>query len=183
MHLLLIKSYPIYALSTVKFLLDYCNMHDIWLNPTKIKNDRIASKCCNVLMSKYVGFWNKMLQNTDSSSLKKKKSNIYVHGDNKLKTYCLIKSEYRMEAYVTSIANLTNRKMLVKLRCSNHPLLTEVGRHHKMDVDTSKCNLCDRLEDEIHFVTECQLYRETRNRFFSEVRISQNDCTKIMFVR
>ena len=43
-------------LSTVKFLLDYCNMNDIWLNPTKIKNDTIASKCCNVLMSKYVGF-------------------------------------------------------------------------------------------------------------------------------
>ena len=51
-------------LSTVKFLLDCCNMNDIWLNPTKVKNDTIASKCCNVLMSKYVGFWNKMLQNT-----------------------------------------------------------------------------------------------------------------------
>ena len=63
-------------LSTVKFLLDYCNMNDIWLNPTKIKNDTIASKCFNALMSRYVGFWNKMLQNTDSSSLKEKKSNI-----------------------------------------------------------------------------------------------------------
>ena len=97
-------------LSTVKFLLDYCNMNDIWLNPTKIKNDTIASKCCNVLMCKHVGFWNKILQNADSSSLKKKRSNIYMHGNNKLGTYCLIKSEYRMEAYLTSIAERTNRK-------------------------------------------------------------------------
>ena len=37
-------------LSTVKFLLNYCNMNDIWLNPTKIKNDTTASKCCNVLI-------------------------------------------------------------------------------------------------------------------------------------
>ena len=102
----------------------------------KIKNDAIASKCCNVLMSTYVGFWNKMLQNTDSSSLKKKKSNIYMHDNNKLRIYCLIKSEYRTEAYLTSIANRSNRKMLAKLRCSNHPLLIEVGRHCKMDIDT-----------------------------------------------
>ena len=164
-----------------EFSLDYCSMNDIWLNPTKIKNDTIASKCCNVLMSKYVGFWNKMLQNTDSSSPKKKKSNIYTLGNNKLRTYCLIKSEYRMEAYLTSIANRTNRKMLAKLRCSNHPLLIEIGRHHKLD-DTRKCNLCDRIEDEIHFVTECQLYTETRNKFLIEAGISHNDCTKTMFV-
>ena len=45
--------------------------------------------CCNVLMSKYVGFWNKMLQNTDSSSLKKKKSNIYTHGNKEIKNLLL----------------------------------------------------------------------------------------------
>ena len=142
----------------------------------KIKNYTIASKCCNVLMSKYVGFWNKMLQNTDSSSLKKKKSNIYTHGNSKVRTYCLIKSEYRMEACLTSIANRTNRNMPAKLRCGNHPLLIEFGRHHKMDVDTRKCNLCDRIENEIHLVTECQLYTGTRNKF------SHDDCTKTMFV-
>ena len=65
-------------------------------------------------MSKYVDFWNKMSQNIDSTSLKKKKSNIYTHCNNKLRTYCLIKSEYRMEAYLAS--NHTNRKMLAKLR-------------------------------------------------------------------
>ena len=59
----------------------------------------------------------------DSSSLQKKKSNIYMHGNNKLRTYCLIKSEYRMQAYLTSVANRTNIKMLAKLRCGNHPLL------------------------------------------------------------
>ena len=34
------------GLSTVKFLLGYCNMNDRWLNryPTEIKNDTIVSK-------------------------------------------------------------------------------------------------------------------------------------------
>ena len=53
---------------------------------------------------------------------------------------------------------------------------------HKMDVDTRKCNLCDRVEDEIHFITEHQLYTKTGNKFFSEVGISRNDCAKTMFV-
>ena len=39
-------------ISTVKFLIDYCNMNDIWLHLTEMKNDTIASKCCNILMSK-----------------------------------------------------------------------------------------------------------------------------------
>ena len=41
-----------------------------------------------------------------------------------------------MEAYLTSIANRVNRKMLAKLSFSNPPLLIEVGRHNEMDVDT-----------------------------------------------
>ena len=60
-------------LSAVKFLLDHCNMNDIWLNPTEIKNDTIAPKCGDTSMSKHVGYWNKMLQNTDSSSLRRKR--------------------------------------------------------------------------------------------------------------
>ena len=61
-----------------------------------------------------------------------------------------------MEAYLSFITSRTHKKMLAKLRCGNEPLLIEVGRHHKMDVDTRKCNLCDRIEDEINFVTECR---------------------------
>ena len=72
--------------------------------------------------------------------------------------------------------------MLGKLRYSNHPLLTEVGKHHEMDFNIRKCNLCNKVEDGIHFITQCQLYTETRNKFFSGVGISRNDCTKAMFV-
>ena len=52
-----------------------------------------------------------------------------------------------------------------------------------MDADTRKCSSCDRIEDEIHFVTECQLYTEARNKFLSEVGLSHNDCTKTMLVK
>ena len=54
-----------------------------------------------------------------------------------------------MEAY------RTNRKVLAKLRCSSHSLIILVTRHHKMDVDSSKYDLCNKVEDEIRFITEC----------------------------
>ena len=75
-------------LSAVKFLFDYFNMNDRWLNPKEIKNDTISSKFWNILMSKYVDFWNKTLT---PAHLRRKKSNIYRHCNNKLRTYCLIK--------------------------------------------------------------------------------------------
>ena len=34
----------------------------------------------------------------------------YAYGNNKLRTYCLIKSEYKMEGFLTSIANLPIEK-------------------------------------------------------------------------
>ena len=51
-----------------------------------------------------------------------------------------------------------------------------------MDFDSLICNSFAKVEDEIHFITECQLHVETRNRFFNEVRISSNKCTKTMFL-
>ena len=48
------------------------------------------------------------------------------------------------------------------------------SRLHKnvMVANSHKCNLCNKIEDEIHFITEYQLYMETRKKFFNEVGIS-----------
>ena len=40
----------------------------------------------------------------------------------------------------------------------------------------------NRIAHEIHFVTECQLYEETKNKFLTEVGISRNHWAKTMFV-
>ena len=65
--------------------------------------------------------------------------------------------------------------MLAKLRCSNHCLLIETGRHNNTDVCDRKCTLCDKIEDEIHFTVECQLYRTTRRKFFNDCNITYGD--------
>ena len=42
-------------LSTVEFILRYCGMEEIWLNPDTIKNGSVAPKCSVMLRSKIIG--------------------------------------------------------------------------------------------------------------------------------
>ena len=72
---------------------------------------------------------------------KKKNSS---QGRNKLRTYSLIKKEDKIEDYLILINKRAERKMLAKLRCSNHCLLIETGRHNNTDVSDYKCILCDK---------------------------------------
>ena len=64
--------------------------------------------------------------------------------------------------------------MLAKLRCSNHSLLIETGRHSKIEVSDGKCSRCNKVEDEIHFSVECLLYDLTRDKFFKDFGIDIN---------
>ena len=104
-----------------------------------------------------------------------KRKTILAKAKNKLRNYSLIKKEYKIEDYLILINNRDERKMLAKLRCSNHCLLTETGRHNNTDVSDRKCTFCDKIEDEIHFTVECQLYRTTRSKFFNDCNITCDD--------
>ena len=126
-----------------------------------------------ILRNKYIEYWFNLLDSTESSAVQKKKNS--SQGKNKLRTYSLIKKEYKIEDYLILINNRDERKMLAKLRCSNHCLLTETGRYNNTDVSDRKCTLCDKIEDEIHFTEECQLYRTTRSKFFNDCNITCDD--------
>ena len=78
-------------LSSVKFILRYCGMGDIWLNPNKISSDSLGSKCDVILRNKYIEYWFNILDSTESSAVNSSQ------GKNKLRTYSLIKKEYKIE--------------------------------------------------------------------------------------
>ena len=154
-------------LSSVKFILRYCGIGDVWLNPSKISNESLGSKCNVILRNKYIEYWFSLLDSTESRAVQKKKNS--TQRKNKLRTYSLIKKEYKIEDYLN---NRDERKMLAKLKCSNHCLLFETGRHNNKDVSDCKCTVCDKIEDEIHFTVECQLYRTTRSKYFNNCNIT-----------
>ena len=60
------------------------------------------------------------------------------------------------------------RQSLARLRTSTHALHIEADRHKKQipELSERKCDLCNILEDELHFMTTCPLYTEKRNKLF-----------------
>ena len=83
----------------------------------------------------------------------------------KLRTYGLLKHVVGREEYLIQIKNTKLRQKLTKFRLSNHKLMIEVGRHMRPIVNKEDriCPLCHlEVEDEIHFMTRCKIYKFLR---------------------
>ena len=88
-----------------------------------------------------------------------------------LRSYRLFKHEHNLDYYLLYVRDFGLRKVLSKFRLSSHCLAIERGRHvrPKIPPDNRLCTFCDlhKIEDEIHFLTECPLYQEERNKFYN----------------
>lgn len=60
------------------------------------------------------------------------------------------------------------RIYLSRLRLSSHRLHIETGRWTNTPLNERHCDLCNCLEDEYHFVLECNRYNELRKKYISE---------------
>ena len=70
-----------------------------------------------------------------------------------------------MKAYLTEMRNIKPRSCLSKFRLSNHKLMIKVGRHKILKKLEHICQVCKKnVEDEIHFLLNCELYGEVRNQ-------------------
>ena len=95
---------------------------------------------------------------------------------NKLRTYRKFKHSYEREKYL-DIANFRYRRAMTKLRISDHPLEIEAGRYNRTPPDDRLCIFCDKsfmyVENEVHFVLECSLYKDLRNAFANATHIDK----------
>ena len=94
----------------------------------------------------------------------------------KLRTYKLLKEEIGMETYLTIVNNTKNRTTLTKFRLSNHTLMIEKGRHQNIDKNLRFCPFCPtRIEDEMHFLLECECYAIHRKELFNTINEKVKD--------
>ena len=92
-----------------------------------------------------------------------------------------------MEPYLLVIKNKENRRNICKLRCGNHHLAIETGRLKKIPIEERVCTRCEnKVEDELHFLTECELFDIVREKFLNDIiEIDPNlktDDRKLMFI-
>ena len=90
----------------------------------------------------------------------------------KLRTFCIFKENYETEPFVYTVYNRAHRYILSQLRCGILPIKIETGRYTQIPVEFRLCILCDEnaIEDEKHFLFECQFYNPLRNVYYDKLR-------------
>ena len=81
------------------------------------------------------------------------------------------KQNHNFESYL-HINNFQNRNAIAKLRTSSHKLEIETGRWNKIPRDQRICKKCilNKIEDENHFLFECQMYSNERSEFYDTIK-------------
>ena len=86
-------------------------------------------------------------------------------------------------SYLNDINVAKYRHALITFRLSNHRLAVETGRWHKphpIPYSDRKCPKCNILEDEFHFLFECQMYNELRNKYIPKFYVSSPSMEKFI---
>ena len=143
-------------LNSVKFILKLIDMEDIYINANQISSNVLYKKTLKKLNEIFNSQWCKKVNQSSTNS----------KNNSKLRTYNLFKKELRAETYL-NLPQFKFRKLIAKFRCSDHQLRIETGRHQKLEIAQRTCDMCEsgKVENEIHFLIECEAYRDLRQTF------------------
>ena len=102
-----------------------------------------------------------------SRELKDKSVSLAMSSDpdsNLQKTYFSLKTEFRLEPYITQSKNARTRSIIARNRTGIHWLQVAQGRRLQVPYDQRLCPVCkDRVEDEVHAIFDCRSYVWLRN--------------------
>ena len=91
--------------------------------------------------------------------------------DSKLNYYSTFKTVCGTEMYMNKVNNIKHRIALSRFRLSCHKLNIELGRYTRIPREERYCPFCPNVvEDENHFLFNCDAYITERNLLFQTVQ-------------
>ena len=84
------------------------------------------------------------------------------------------------EQYVTLNLDSKQRSLLSQLRMGILPTGVETGRFNHMAIEDRKCESCDLVEVECHFLFQCELYNDVRTSWEQDVIKHCTDFQNVM---
>ena len=90
----------------------------------------------------------------------------------KLRTYRTVKSKLKMEPYL-KYKNRLARYLTTRLRSGTNFLRVETGRYEKGAIEERLCGLCNVVEDERHFLLDCELYENIRGPLWKVLKMEK----------
>ena len=133
-------------IKTVEKLLGCLGLTNAIDNPLTLKRRAVSA-----IQTKFSDFWHRLLRDENSS---------------RMQFYRSIKNELKFEEYL-SIPTFEYRKSIAQIRCSDHPLEIEKGRHRNIPRDSRICKLCPskEVENEEHFLTKCTFFNRYKSKY------------------
>ena len=129
-----------------------CNLgfYDAWLFQNVGNENIFLSLVKQRINDQYIQVWNNSIQNSSRSSLYR-----YI-------------ANFTFQPYLDVLTIPKYCQAFTRLRVAAHRLEIEAGRWakpHRTPVVDRKCKFCELLEDEYHFVMECDLYSDLRKQY------------------
>jgi hypothetical protein len=123
-----------------------------------------------------------IIEKLHSSMLKRQQFLIKIQCLNtpKLRTFVKFKDFFSTPTYVTKPLSFIQRKFLAKIRLGCLELRIETGRYARprLPAEARLCQVCDnneqKVEDEYHFIFECQKYEHERFLWLNNLQIPTN---------
>ena len=108
-------------------------------------------------------------------------SSIYHGQSTRMMTYASYKTNFVTEKYLDLIPVVKHRVALTKLRTSSHNLEIERGRYVRPRVkpEQRRCVVCNVMDDEIHFVTQCRINACERRIFYQKMSSADPQFTSL----
>ncbi len=92
----------------------------------------------------------------------------------KLRTYVTFKDDTNVSAHISCNLPKYERSLISQLRLGILPLRIETGRYANLKENERICLLCQQncVENEAHFLFECDLYETERSQFEAEIGVN-----------
>ena len=142
---------PNQNLYQTKFFTSLCKLINVKLSD-------ITSEAFVLLCSFYIQYWTARIKTFS-----------------KMDTYCLLKQRFGLENYIRDVNISVHRKIISKMRISNHRLAIETGRFSKTLRNKRICLFCKaynifEIEYEQDVLLRCSRFTEIRRDLLDHVR-------------
>ncbi len=99
----------------------------------------------------------------------------------KLRTYVKFKNDVKVASHISSNISKYERSLISQLRLGILPLRLETGRYSNLQEKDRICLLCDGnyIENEHHFLFQCELYNTERTQLEYALDISFTDLSDV----
>ena len=129
-------------LQFIKSLLYDLGFSHVWNNQCTFNASALLFAIKNKLKERFISFWRNRL----------------LSEEGKLRTYKLFKQSFGIEPYLENLYDKNLRRCLTSFRISTHRLRIERGRYCGEKPEDRLCGSCNVVENEIHFLCECNKY-------------------------